>query len=152
MRKAPGNDGVNHQILKRCAHTLTEPLCHIFNLSLKTGDFPGQWKTAWIQPIHKDKGERIDPQNYRPFAFLPSVSKVFEHFVHKQLLAYSLEVGIIPDEQFGFLPRRSPVWQLLSVLEEVYRVLDEGGRLHACFLDISKAFDRVDHANYPGSG
>ena len=32
-----------------------------------------------------------------------------------------------------------------DVLEEVHRALDEGGRIHACFLDISKAFDRVDH-------
>ena len=145
MRKAPGDDGVNHQILKSCAHTLAEPLCHIFNLSLKTGVFPRQWKTAWIQPIYKNKGERSDPRNYRPIALLPSVSKVFEHFVHnKQLLAYSLEAGVIPDAQFGFLPRRSTVWQLLSVLE-VHRTLDEGGRIHACFLDISKAFDRVDH-------
>ena len=145
VRKAPGDDGVNHQILKSCAHTLAEPLCHIFNLSLKTGVFPGQWKTAWIQPIYKNKGQRSDPRNYRPIALLPCVSKVFEHFVHKQLLAYSLEAGIIPDEQFGFLPRRSTVWQLLSVLEEFHRALDEGGRIHACFLDISKAFDRVDH-------
>ena len=93
VRKAPGDDGVNHQILKSCAHALAEPLCHIFNLSLKTGVFPGQWKTAWIQPIYKNKGERSDPRNYRPIALLPSVSKVFEHFVHKQLLAYSLEGG-----------------------------------------------------------
>ena len=64
-----------------------------------------------------------------------------------QLLAYSLglEGSIIPDEQLGFLPRRSTVWQLLSVLEEVHRTLDEGGSIHACFLDISKVFHRVDH-------
>ena len=145
VRKAPGDDGVNHQILRSCAHVLAELMCHIFNLSLKTGVFPGQWKTAWIQPIYKNKGERSDPQNYRPIALLPSVSKVFEHFVHKQLPAYSLEAGIIPDEQFGFLPRPSTVLQLLSVLEEVHHALDEGGRIRACFLDISKAFDRVDH-------
>ena len=53
VRKAPGDDGVNHQILKSCAHALAEPLCHIFNVSLKTGVFPRQWKTAWIQPIQE---------------------------------------------------------------------------------------------------
>ena len=60
--QAPGDDRVIHQILRSCAHVLAEPLCHIFNLSLKTGVFPGQWKTAWIQPIYKNKGERSDPR------------------------------------------------------------------------------------------
>ena len=125
----------------------TGPLCHIFNLSLKTGVFPQIWKTASVQPIFKNKGERTDPKNYRPIALLPSISKVFEHFVQKQLLDYCLTNAIIPDEQFGFLPKRSTVWQLLTVLEDIHRALDDGVNVHvhACFLDISKAFDRVNH-------
>ena len=37
------------------------------------------------------------------------------------------------------------MWQLLTVLEEWQQTLDEGGHVHACFLDVAKAFDRVDH-------
>ena len=143
--KAPGVDGVCHHLLKNCASALAGPLCHIFNLSLKTGVFPQIWKTASVQPIFKNKGQRTDPKNYRPIALLPSISKVFEHFVQKQLLDYCLTNAIIPDEQFGFLPKRSTVWQLLTVLEDIHRALDDGVNVHACFLDISKAFDRVDH-------
>ena len=64
---------------------------------------------------------------------------MFEYFVHKQLLDYCLKAGAIPDERFGFLPQRSTVWQLLFVLEDI------DSKVHACFLGISKAFDRVDH-------
>ena len=70
---------------------------------------------------------------------------MFEYFVHKQLLDYCLKAGAIPDERFGFLPQRSTVWQLLFVLEDIDSALDERKEVHACFLGISKAFDRVDH-------
>ena len=136
--KAPGIDRVCHYLLKNCASALAGPLCHIFNLSLKTGVFPQTWKTASVQPIFKNKGERTDPKNYRPIALLPSISKVFEHFVQKQLLDNCLTNAIIPDEQFGFLPKRSTVWQLLTVMEDIHRALDDGVNVHACFLDISK--------------
>ena len=45
----------------------------------------------------------------------------------------------------SFLPGRSTVWQLLQVLEDWEIALDSGKHIHACFLDIAKAFDRVDH-------
>ena len=143
--KAQGNDGLNHRLLKSCASSLSDPLCHVYNLSLRSGIFPSRWKTALIQPIFKCKGERSDPKNYRPIALLPCVSKVFEHFVHQQLLKFCLAHRTIPDAQFGFLPKRSTVWQLLDVLEDIHLALEEGSLVHACFLDISKAFDRVDH-------
>ena len=54
--KAPGVDGVCHHLLKNCASALAGPLCHIFNLSLKTGVFPQIWKTASVQPSFKNKG------------------------------------------------------------------------------------------------
>ena len=74
------------------------------------------------------------------------MSKIFEHFVHQQLLEYCLSCDAIPDDQYGFLPGRSTTWQLLTVLDEWERHLDHGNGIHdACFLDIAKAFDRVDH-------
>ena len=99
----------------------------LFNLSLRTGSFLEIGKLHGLSRFtKKKKGERSDPQNYRPIALLPSVSKVFEHFVHKQLLNYSLKQDVIPYEQFGFLPKRSTLWQLLSVLEDIQCAMDEG--------------------------
>ena len=65
----------------------------------------------------------------------------------RQLLSFFLGNHIIPDEQFGFLPGRSTLWQLLQVLEEWQQALDAGGTVHALFLDVAKAFDRVDHGH-----
>ena len=50
-----------------------------------------------------------------------------------------------PDCQYGFLPKRSTVWQLLSITNDWAQAIDHGKRVHACFLDVAKAFDRVDH-------
>ena len=71
-----------------------------------------------MQPIYKQKGDRSDPRLYRPIALLPSVSKMFEGFVSKQLLARCLENDVTPDEQYGFLPKRSVEWQLLAVVND----------------------------------
>ena len=99
-----------------------------------------------MQPIFKQKGSHSDSAFYRPIALLPCVSKVFESIVHEQLLAHCFKVDCIPDEQFGFLPKRSAVWQLLAFLSDWECALDNGYCVHACFLDMAKAFDRVDHA------
>ena len=143
--KAPGIDHVCHRLLKGCAEGLSDSLCYLFNLSLKEGVFPNQWKTAVIQPVYKLKGDRRNPSSYRPIALLPSISKVFEHFVHKQLLDHCLSVQAIPDCQFGFLPKRSTTWQLLEAVNDWEEALDKGHSVHACFVDVAKAFDRVDH-------
>ena len=138
-------EGVSNRLLRSCASALAEPLCHIFNLSLVKSVFPLSWKSTVVQPIYKQKGDRSVPTNYRPIALLPCVSKVLEGFVRKQLLSYCLENDLIPDEQYGFLPKRSTTWPLLAVLDQWEKALDEGHFVHACFLDVAKAFDRVDH-------
>ena len=52
----------------------------------------------------------------------------------------------LPDEQFGFLPKRSAIWQHLSIVNEWEKALDNGIFTHTCFLDMAKAFDRVNHS------
>lgn len=143
--KASGLDHLSNRILKETASAITLPLHHIFNLSISSGSFPHQWKVAKVQPVFKQKGDRSDPSSYRPISLLCSVSKVFERLIKIQLLSFCLENKVIPDEQYGFLPGRSTVWQLLSLLEDWHGALDKRKSVHALFLDVSKAFDRVDH-------
>ena len=145
VRKASGLDGISQRLLKDCASGLAESVCHIFNLSLCKGVFPRLWKLAVIQPVPKQEGERSNPKCYRPIALLSCMAKQLEACVRKQLLEFCLDNGLIPDEQFGFLSKRSTVWQLLSVMDDWLQALDTGHCVHAGFLDVAKAFDRVDH-------
>ena len=132
--KAGGLDKISNRVLKECATYMSKPLHYIFNLSLRSGIFPQQWNVACIQPVFKQKGDRSRPVNYRPIALLCSASKVFESLVKKQLLAYCLENQLIPDSQFGFLPGRSTVWQLLSITEDWYESLRSAKAVQALSL------------------
>ena len=143
--KASGVDGITNHLLKLCAKHIDVPLAHVFNLSLRSGRFPATWKQARVQPVFKQKGDRSSPRSYRPIALLCSVSKVFETLVKDQVLSFCLANRVLPDSQFGFLPGRSTVWQLLSVLDDWHAARERGTSVHAAFLDLAKAFDRVDH-------
>ena len=93
-----------------------------------------------------NKGERSDARNYRPIALLPNVSKVFEYFAHKQLLDYCLKAGAFLTSSLGFCRKGQPLGSsFLSRTTLIDSALDERKEVHACFLDISKALDRVDH-------
>ena len=143
--KASGVDGITNHLLKICAKHIDVPLAHVFNLSLRSGRFPATWKQARVQPVFKQKGDRSSPGSYRPIALLCSVSKVFETLVKDQVLSFCLANRVLPDSQFRFLPGRSTVWQLLSVLDDWHAARERGTSVHAAFLDLAKAFDHVDH-------
>ena len=119
---------------------------HIYNLSLTTATFPSDWKRAIVCPIFKNRGEKSDPSNYRPISLLPAVGKVFDKLQSRSLCQFLMKNGLISDQQFGFLPGRSTLTQLLSVTDEWARhAIDRGERVAAVFLDFYKAFDRVWH-------
>ena len=63
--KAPGPEGFHPRIIKEAKNEIAWPLQIIFDLSLRQGKLPEDWKTANITAIHK-KGDRKDPENYRP--------------------------------------------------------------------------------------
>ena len=100
-----------------------------------------------ITPILKSGKPSSDPQSSsgRPVALLSSLSKLLEKFVHKQFVTHCFSNSIIPDDQFGFPRGRLAEWQLLQCMDDWHTALDANHRVHAVFLDASKAFDRVHH-------
>ncbi|XP_053394930.1 uncharacterized protein LOC128555668 [Mercenaria mercenaria] len=73
--KAAGPDNVNNRILKELSQELARPLCHLFNISISTGQMPSKWKLAHVCAVFK----KNDPQlvsNYRPISLLSTISKV----------------------------------------------------------------------------
>ena len=116
--KSVGYDGTPNRVLKECAATLAESLTFIFNCFLTSHLFPMQWKQCAIKPLFKIKGARSDPSCYRPVVLLPCISKVFEGFVRERLQEHCMRMCVIPDEQCGFQPKRSTLWQILSVVDD----------------------------------
>ena len=143
--KASGCTAISNRVLRETAPVIASSLTHIYNLSLTTATFPSDWKRAIVCPIFKNRGEKSDPSNYRPISLLPAVGKVFDKLQSRSLCQFLMKNGLISDQQFGFLPGRSTLTQLLSVTDEWARAIDRGERVAAVFLDFYKAFDRVWH-------
>ena len=66
-------------LVKKCIQLLKKPLTHIYNVSLNSGAFPDEWKTARVKPIYK-KEDRYDIQYYKPISelsvFFKNIRKV----------------------------------------------------------------------------
>ena len=77
-----------------------------------------------------------------PFS-LSSTLKVLERCVLAGLRDHIFH--LISREQHGFLAGRSCVTQLTSVLHYIGGQLDAGKQIDIIYLDMSKAFDKVDH-------
>ena len=75
--KGFGPDGIANHFLKIAFSVIAESLCDIFNLSIATGVFPENWKTARFAPIFKS-GEKNNRSNYRPISVLPFLARLFE--------------------------------------------------------------------------
>ena len=62
-KKSCGLDTICGFSLKVSADILFEELKYIINLSIRSGQFPEEWKKAKIIPIFKNKGSRLEPMS-----------------------------------------------------------------------------------------
>ena len=85
--KSTGPDGIGNRLLKMACPYICRPLADIFNFSLNSGTFPNEWRRANVTPVFK-KEDKTALKNYRPVSVLPTVSKIFERLIQKQLHLY----------------------------------------------------------------
>ena len=115
------------------------------NCSLSTGVVPSDWKLARVTPIFKGKGCKTDPANFRPISVLSAISMILEREVQVQVLTYLQSHDMISPDQFAFLKNHSTIGCLHRVFDDWYNAINEGEYIMACFLDIQKCFDSIDH-------
>ena len=142
IHKAMGIDGIGPQILKYCSIVIYKPLHHLFSLSISQHYIPTQWKIHLITPVFKS-GDKTAVTNYRPISLLCSVSKLLERLVYNHLIDFIS--SNISSSQFGFLPNRSTLQQLLTFLNEIFISNRSGFSTEVIYLDFKKAFDSVAH-------
>ena len=142
--KAMGPDGIHTWLLKEGRYGLCKPLTMLYNLSLKRGKLPQDWKQALVTPIFK-KGSRYDPNNYRPVSLTSQVCKVLESFVSASITDFLLQNKLTTQYQHGFTRRKSCLTNLLSALNNWTLSLDNGVGTDVIYLDFQKAFDTVPH-------
>ena len=87
-----------------------------------------------------------EPQSYRPISNLSVLSKTFERLVARQLIAHLNLWKIMPELQSAYRANHSTETAVLSVLADILGALDRGDYAVLTLLDLSAAFDTVDHA------
>jgi hypothetical protein len=142
--KAPGQDRISTEIVKRYSCSISPALTHIFNKCIETNEFPKCLKVALVTPIFKN-GAQNDYSNYRPISLLSTISKLFERIMVDQLTSFLERHNILSEHQFGFRKNKSCEDAVLRVTELVRQRLDEKFHVATVFLDLQKAFDTVNH-------
>jgi len=142
--KATGPDGIGPRLLKEAGRTIAPSLTRLINLCLTNSTVPNMWKQANVIPLFK-KGDDSLMNNYRPVSLLPSVSKILERIVLKNVYNFMLDNNVISPHQSGFQPGDSTTNQLAFLYHTFCQALDAKKDVRVVFCDISKAFDRVWH-------
>jgi len=139
-----GLDGIENKFIKMGSHVLAAPLALLFNLSFSSSTVPLAWKCAKVIPLHKG-GESDNINNYRPISIINSVVKVFEKIIFTQLSNYLANNDLLSQCQSGFRKHFSTTTALLKFTNDVFLSFDNRMCTGALFLDLTKAFDLVDH-------
>ena len=141
--KSCGLDGIYAEHIKYASGKLIPLLSMCFSGLLVHGFLPSSLMSVMLIPIIKNKcGSISSKDNYRPIALASIVSKLIEIVILNRIDKYL----ITSDNQFGF-KKKHGTDQCVYVLKEVLNVYKSlNSCLSICFLDASKAFDRVNHS------
>ena len=139
-----GYDDIDIIIVKRSIHLICKPLCAIFNQCMENGIFPEKMKIAKVVPVFKNGSPEI-MSNYRPISVLSVFSKIFEKCISARLVEFLEKCNIIKKNQYGFRAGHSTSSAVTDFIHKVVNAIDNGEILLGLFLDLSKAFDTLDH-------
>ena len=148
--KAPSKscelDPLPSWLLKECVDELSPIVTSIVNASLNHAIVPLSLKTALIRPLLKKSGlDKEVLKNYRPVSNLSFISKVLEKVVAKRLDDHMLDNNLYSSVQSAYRERHSTETALLKVQSDILTALDSGSGAVLLMLDLSAAFDTIDH-------
>lgn len=143
-KKSSGEDNIPIFLLKKCIHTISSPISYLINFSFESGKFPLDLKKSTIVPVFK-KGDKEVLSNYRPISLQSSFSKLFEKAMYDRLMSFLVRYNTLHPFQHGFLKGRSVDTAIQDFIEPVLKALEAGQVVCGLFLDLSKAFDSLNH-------
>ena len=143
-KSSSGHDNLTNTLLKQLQVSICEPLSIIFNKSLESGEFPQEMKKADVIPLYKTK-EKYLVMNYRPISLLLTISKVLEKIVYKRTYRFLNDTKQFYQSQYGFRSGHSCESAICELVGTIAKNQEEGLHTIGLFIDLSKAFDTLDH-------
>ena len=119
------HDEISNKLIKRAGPALIKSLTLMVNQMLFTGIFPDSLKISKVKPLFK-AGDPVLISNYRPIALLPSLSKIFEHIIFRQLFDYMTDNNLFAMEQYGFRSGHSTELAALHLIDYLTKQMDVG--------------------------
>jgi len=139
-------DPVPTWIVKKAAEVLSPVLSVMCNASLLSGRLPVTHKHAVVFPrLKKPTLDADDVNSYRPISNLSFVSKLVEKVVASRFTDHAEQNKLFPAKQSAYRRHHSTETAVVSVMNDVIRSIDDGNIVALVLLDLSAAFDTVDH-------
>jgi hypothetical protein len=144
--KSSAADPMPTSVLKLIADLIAPFFAELFSRSLAQGHYPVDFKRTFVTLIVKQSGlDASVCSSYRPISNLSVLSKLFERMVARQLLVNLNDNDLLPSLQAGFRVNHSTETAMLHVLSDILAAVDRGEFAALVLLDLSAAFDTVDH-------
>ena len=116
-----------------------------FTFSIVKGIFPDDLEIAKVTSIYK-AGNSSNISNYRPMSVLRCFSKMQERIMYGRLQKYLKDQNILYDNQFGFQTGHSTEQAIAQLTDQIYEAFDKNKYNLGVFIDLTKAFDIIDHS------
>ena len=120
---------------------------HLINLCFSTGIFPTGFKSAVVKPLLKKPTLDYEVlKNFRPISNLTFLTKLIEKVIAERLVSHMQDNGMVEKFQSAYKANHSTETALLRVYNDMLFSIDQRGGGILVLLDLSSAFDTIDHA------
>ena len=134
-------------ILKVEKRSISIPRMEIMNASILEGAYPNKLKLTRAVPIF-ESGDDSDPNNYRPISPLFIFKSIFKKRMYKRLKSFFKANDLSYESQYGFREKHSTQRSIIDIVNRIKKNKAKGMFSCGIFIDLTKAFDIVDHASY----
>ena len=144
LSKMSGIDNVPSNIVKLYCNFIYKPLAYMCNLTFSVNTVPQALKVSKVIPVFK-KGARLLPGNYRPISLMSVFNEILEQLMLKRLVDFLHSSNVLSKHQFGFRKYHSTTLTIIKIIQDIRKSLDNDNLVMGIYLDLSKAFDTVNH-------
>ena len=141
--KAPGLDDIQTELIKQFGPKARDWLLRFFNNCTETKKIPKLWRQANVVKLLKPGKDPSVAKSFRPISLLRHTYKLFERLTLNRITEH-MDATLIP-EQTGFRPRKSCTSYLMNLMEHIEDGYEKRLITGAVFLDLSAAYDTVNH-------
>ena len=135
---------IPNYLIKIASNLPSTPLTNLFNESIESGIIQAVFKISKVTPVFRT-GAMTDLGNYHPIAVLSPFASILERLVYNQLNHFLEKGNILFKHKFDFRKNYSTEQAILELIDNVKMKIDNKEGMCSIFLDLSKAFDTVNH-------